>query len=1296
MKNCLIYLILIVFSFFSCTRQHRQNTSLSFNPAVASADGYVVPDASVSSPKATLAGKPKVLRAGKPNVVYANPNVYPAEEPKVILCGNPRIITPGQDSFLLPKTVVAINNPFVAGIPEVVIAKDAYIKDQNPQNFSSFSTLQGLKHNKVRCLLQDKSGNLWFGTYGGGVSKYDGKSFTHFTQKEGLCNNLVLSMLQDNSGNLWFGAEDGGVSKYDGKCFTNFTMKEGLSNNKVYSILQDKSGFIWFGTGGGGVSKYDGKCFTHYTQKQGLTNNTVWSIFEDKSGNLWFGSLGGGVSKFDGKSFTNFTEKEGLCNNYILAIIQDNAGNLWFGSDGGGVSKYDGKYFTHFTEKQGLSNNLVWSILQDKNGDFWFATFSGGISKFDGKSFTHFTEKEGLPNNHVISILQDKSENLWFGTFGGVCKYNGKSFTHFTEKEGLKNNNVYCILKDKSESLWFGSYGGGVSKFDGKSFTHFTEKEGLTDNYVCSIYQDKDENIWFGAGSGGVSKFDGKCFTNFTQKEGLVSNSILAIIQDKSGNLWFGAYGGGVSKFDGKSFTNFTEKDGLSSDKVLSIFQDNNGNIWFGTLGGGVSKLELSDAGGFHGNSNLPKSGFRFTRYSQKEGLANNNVHSILQDKDGNIWFATGGGGISRYDGKTFTNFTEKEGLVNNYVFSILQDHKGNLWFGTRFGLSKLKLENLKAKATNPELPLFKNYTYEDGFLGIGCNRGAICEDSAGNIWIGAIDRLTTYHPDGDYRDAIPPNIQLTGIELFNENIDWANLLAPSAAGERKSEARDTSILLGNGIAVTGFRFDETSKWYGLPRNLSLKYNNNFLTFTFIGITQKQSNKVKYQYKLEGLDKNWSVPTLRNEAPYGNLPPGNYSFKIKAGNSEGFWSNEFIYSFNIRPPWWKTWWFRVLLAILIFGSLFSFYRLRIASLKKQQKHLERIVEEKTAKVVKQSDDLQIINEELTLQKEAILAQKEQLQFQNDKLHKMDEFKQRITSMIVHDLKNPLNIILNIPRSFAPERKIAIMQQSGNQMLNLVLNILDVYKYEEVEMKLELKEKQFALIAVNALKQVQLLYEQKEITLENETDYGLVTLAEEEIVERVLVNLLTNAIKYTPTGGTITLSTNQLSEDMVKISVSDNGEGIPNDKIHLVFQKFGQIAAKNSGNVKSTGLGLTFCKMAVEAHGGEIGLNSEVGKGTTFWFTLQLGKTRHVKIPTIDKEIKIEKVGLYFTEEEGRLIEPIIDKLKTCTIYETDDIEEILAPLAQNKSENIQKWLSKIEKNIVSLNQPQFLELLKIT
>ena len=922
MRKRICYIILI-FSLLQngCERSQKRGSILDQNaPKVVEAHGYVVPKDSVAAPRVTLAGKPKIVPAGKPEVVLTSTNVHPAGIPRVVIAGKPKVCTPGQDSFSLPKTVPAIDNPFLAGIPEV---GEAYTKEQNPQDLSSFVKLRGLKGDVIHSLLEDKSGNLWINTGGNGLSKYDGKNFTHFTVKEGLSNNYIESIWEDKNSNLWIGTSGFGVIKYDGESFTNYAVKEGLSDNNVWSIYEDKSGVLWFGTGGG-VSKYDGKNFTHYTVKEGLSNNKVLSIYEDKNDNLWFGTEGGGVNRYDRKSFSRFTVKEGLSDNNVLSIYEDKIGNLWFGT-GGGVNRYDRKSFTHFTVKEGLSNNVVTSIQEDKSGNLWFGTEGGGINRYDSNSFTHFTDKEGPGNNAVKTILKDKRGNLWFGTDGGgVSKYNGNSFTHFTVKEG-----VGSILEDKKGNLWFSTGRAGVSTYNGNRFTHFTEKEGLIGNTVLSMLADKSGNLWFSTYEG-VSEYNGKSFTNFTGKEGLGGDNVYSMLQDKSGNIWFGTFEGGVTEYDGRNFTYFTKKEGLSNNIVLSMAEDS-GKLWFGNYGGGLSEYD----------------GKSFTHFTQKEGLSDNFVQSLLEDNSGNLWIGSSSGGVSRYDGKSFTHFTQKEGLSDNSVNSIIEDKSGNLWFGTDNGLSKLEKNSLatfnktKADEAGSGLinsgTLFKTYKYEDGVSFVGTMR----EAKDGTIWI-ASGGLTAFHPGEETNDTIAPNIQLTDLTLYNENIGWQNLMSSFEANHQRA-VKDTSIVLGNGVKVHNFHFDKVNKWHGVPENLSLAYDNNYLTFQFVGITIQSPKKVKYQYKLEGLDENWSALTNRSEATYGNLPHGKYTFKVKAMNGDGYWSKEFNYSFTIRPPWWRTWWAYTLFALAFAGIIYALFRYRLNKIRMQheivlQKH----------------------------------------------------------------------------------------------------------------------------------------------------------------------------------------------------------------------------------------------------------------------------------------------------------------------------------------------------------------------
>lgn len=822
----------------------------------------------------------------------------------------------------------------------------------------SYTIEQGLALDVITCGMIDKKGNLWFGTQGGGVSRYDGKSFTNYLVSHGLAANYIRCIFEDRKGHLWFGTYAGGVSQYDGTTFTTYTMDQGLPNNIVSSILEDKEGNLWFGTNGG-ASTYDGKTFTTYK----IANNNILKIIEDKVGNLWFGTEGGGVSKYDGQVFTSFTTAQGLANDVIWSILEDKTGTLWFGTDGG-VSRYDGKVFINYSTAEGLTNNSVKTILEDKTGNLWFGTFGGGVSHYDGKNFTNYTAAQGLANNFIRSIVEDKIGNLWFGTFGkGVCRYDGKSFTNYTTAQGLTNNTVWSIVEDKGGNFWFGT-NEGVSKYDAKTFTQYTTKQGLPDNIVYGIYEDKKGNLWFGTEGGGVSKFDGKTFTNYTTTQGLVHNVVSFILEDKTGNFWF-ATRGGVSKFDGKSFTTYATAQGLANNIVFSIHEDEKGNLWFGTFGGGVSKFD----------------GQSFTTYNIKDGLANNFVYCIFGDEKGNIWFGTDGGGMSRYDGQSFSSYTTSQGMADNNIHQIGSTKERDIIVGTVDGLSILKgytsklSTNLNSSMgplgsnrkidipaqnnlTNDELknylPVFEIFTPKIGFPinSIARGQNSIYLDSDGKVWIGTgSDKvgLVQFDYAALHKSRRPPELFIRSVKIDNEKVSWYDLKNPPTKNEGPNITEEVSTF-GKILSdkerdamrhkFKDIHFDNIEKWYPVPENLELPHKNNNISFEFAAIEPDYPQDVLYQYKLEGYDKDWSPATNHTNAIFGNIFEGTYEFKLKAQSPFGIWSEPITYTFKVLPPWFRTWWAYALYALSSVTAIYLIFRWRTAALRKRKEELE--------------------------------------------------------------------------------------------------------------------------------------------------------------------------------------------------------------------------------------------------------------------------------------------------------------------------------------------------------------------
>ena len=836
------------------------------------------------------------------------PLAVPIKNPTVVLldtCPKPRYVAVPEragGSYILE---VSGGNTKIDLKPPEKVTAGFFSSIQN------YNTEQGLALSTINCSFTDKTGTLWFGTNGGGVSRFDGKSFTNFTTEQGLVNNNVSSITEDRKDNIWIATLGGGVSRYNGKSFTNFTTKQGLADDNVWNVIEDSKGNMWFATNSG-VCKYDGKSFTNFTTKQGLASNRVYCSFQDRNNNFWFGTNGGGVSFYDGKTFKTFSGPKELNSNNIHSLLQDRKGNIWIGTIAGGLSKYDGKSFTAFTEKDGLKNNTIWSLHEDKKGNLWIATNGGGLSKYDGKSFTNFTTEEGLSSNIILSITEDKAQNIWLGTDGsGICCYNGGAFISFSVRQGLPNSTVWSIASDKQNNLWFGT-DKGACKYDGRSFTHFGFAQGFIDNSVLSITPDTKGNIWLCTNGNGVSRYDGKSFTTYSTKQGLAGNNVFCSLADRNGNIWFGTGGSGVSKYDGKSFTNFSTKDGLPSDNISSMAQDKNGNIWFGANGGGTGGVSRYD-------------GKSFTNFSTEQGLCGNNIYCITVDKQGNIWFGSDGKGISVLRKKIaeklgphsaatnaspneqiiFENYTKDEGLADNTVYAIAEDSNNNIVIGTNLGFTIFKAVGTSEKSfTNTGI---EYYNQKTGYPLKDINSIAMYVDSKGIVWAGAgSDGLIRFDYSEIHKEKESMPVVIQDIKINNENIPWNDIKAnpkntKQAQNSTTLNVTEETLLFHKRLTEKqrndirkkfgDITFDSIRAFYSIPENLVLPYRNNNIKFDFAAIEPSKQNLINYQYFLDGYNDEWSAPTNETSAGFGNIHEGTYTFRLKAQSPTAFGLN---------------------------------------------------------------------------------------------------------------------------------------------------------------------------------------------------------------------------------------------------------------------------------------------------------------------------------------------------------------------------------------------------------------------
>ena len=607
----------------------------------------------------------------------------------------------------------------------------------------AWQTDAGLPQNYVVGIVQTRDGYIWLATQEG-LARFDGMKFTVFDKRntDQIKDNNIQALFEDREGNLWFGTEGGGLTKFDHRTFTNFSTSNGLASDIIDAICEDRDGGLWIGTLGG-VSRFKDGAFSNYSTKDGLASDSVLAICEDASGGLWVGTENGLNRLKDGR-FSTYTTKDGLANNLVRSIYRDSAGNLWIGTRDG-LNKLVNDRFITYTRKQNLANNSVLSICEDRDGNLWVGTDGGGLSRFTDGIFTAYSTEDGLSDNSVASICEDREGNLWIGTYGGgLNRLKNGRFASYTTQYGLSDNMARAIFEDAEGNLWVGTRNGLNRLKDGK-FTVYSASQGLANDSVLSLYGDAKGSLWIGTRSG-LSEFKKGKFTTYTTKDGLSDDTVLAISEADPGGLWIGT-GQGLNLFRNGVFTPYRTRDGLTNDGVWSLCKSRNGILWIGTDGGGL---------------NLWQDG-KFLAYTSKDGLANDVVLSIYEDEEATIWIGTSGG-LSRLKNGRFTTYTSKIGLFDDVVFQILQDATGHLWMSCNKGVFRVSKKELDDFAEGRVKSISSmSYGTTDGMKSRECNGGfqpAGWKSRDGRLWFPTVKGVAVVDPDRiTINDHVPPVI---------------------------------------------------------------------------------------------------------------------------------------------------------------------------------------------------------------------------------------------------------------------------------------------------------------------------------------------------------------------------------------------------------------------------------------------------------------------------------------------------------------------------------------------------------
>ncbi|MDF1572992.1 MAG: two-component regulator propeller domain-containing protein [Bacteroidales bacterium] len=1232
---------------------------------------------------------------------------------------------------IAPPVVISVGEPVIHQLsdnqPPLVV--DLSVKPaaaKVPAGFfvtmQNFNTEHGLALSTILCGFKDKAGNLWFGTSGNGVSKYDGKNFTNYFSSHGLIHNLINSITEDSKGNIWFGTY-GGVSIYNGVYFENLTVAQGLADNNVNQLLEDQHGNIWISTFNG-ISKYNPnekeegiQLITNYTTDHGIPGEYVDGILEDSKGNLWFGTENGiCVYNADaeingGQHFKDLFKTIELEGQRVYGLAEDDEGMIWFGTDDGLVSydparKAAGESAKKiYTTEDGLINNRVRCIFDDSKGNLWLGTDAGlSVFRKEDFSFVNYTTLQGLSSNGIASITEDNSGSIWIGTLrGGLSRYDGNGVVEFTEKQGLQVKPVYAIAEDRDGNLWMGGSEGGIAKFEiniresgaevlpagENSFTHYAAAPGLADKTIVSMIVDRNGKLWFGSDDG-LTSFDGRFFVTYSTKQGLPDNNVVSIKEDSEGNLWIGTFRGGLSVFDGKSFTNYTTDQGLVHNTVWNFHEDSNGNIWIASRGG-LSRFD----------------GANFMNFTTDQGLPDNKLSIVTEDKSGNLLIGSWGGGVSiirkrwidsmrladasHIEQNIFENYNTAHGLPNDVVYGILVDDDDNIIIGTSYGITLLKgglNDDDREQIASEGVQSFNQQT---GYpIKDVSNNYSMILDSRGFIWAGTGDKLVCFDYKEIRSNTRAPNVFITSIGINHDKVSWHSLQrARAAEGEAFESSRSMPAYVSNELHVFGKRlsdnertvlihkfgkigFESVRPFHAVPEKLVLPYTHNDISFEFVGVETAQPFLVEYQYMLEGNDKSWSALTDKTMTEYNNLGLGTYTFKLRAKSPDGTWTEPISYSFKVLPHWSLTWWATAIYLLLFFLVLFAIRRYELSRiLLRNQLEIERVT--------------------------------------TDSLRKLDQLKSHFFANISHEFRTPLTLILGQIESvmtsaidIKEKGKLQVANRNAKRLLALINELLDLSKLESGTMELAATRQNIVLFLKSLFYSFESLAASKGIELGFESGADHIPVSyDPDKMEKVFYNLLSNAFKFTPGPGMITVSIEITQDHLVVIRVKDTGIGIPEDRLEHVFDRFYQVDESSTRENEGTGIGLALARELVELHKGNISASSKVNFGSEFVVTLPLDKNRSEKGDSLEGSVQnmrpeqvgstpglLEKVddpeAIVPAENENRELILVVEDNTDVRSYIREKLEEIYRVAeASNGEEGLHMAQDEIPDLIIS-------------
>ncbi|MBL4560207.1 MAG: response regulator [Labilibaculum sp.] len=1118
---------------------------------------------------------------------------------------------------------------------------------QNELLFSHLGVEDGFTIDKANTIIQDRKGFVWVGTWNG-LNRFDGYDCItyqpNFHDSTSISSREIIELMEDKKGNLWIGTSNG----LDCMNLETGELKSYGFNNRILSLCEDNDGIIWIGTWNGGLFRLVPSTgeISHY-----LANEVVSDIYEDSRNILWVATYYGLV-KFDTEngSYDRHLPKNSqnsISHSVVTQITESKDGKLWIGTWGGGLNKVDVAgngdklHFTHYkfdNNENSLSSNVIYRLCYDQYDNLWIGTWNEGLNllKYEQQQlspekarFLSYKEDVAKPTslsgNGISSVYVDRSGILWVG----ASKIDRTSIV----ENGIKR---YALPKNEDNPF---------TKVNIRAFAEYNHQLWVgTDHNLIQYEEKNDDYILQRQYEKQSYKYDSTQYTAY---------SIIDMIADSLG-LWIGTEDAGLIYYNFTSdlqldlktqqFFNQQTEPSLPGNKVVELVYSKKypGVIWVGTMQNGFAKLE--------------KKAGKITIEKFSVGNSDNNIRSIYEDSEGKVWIGTQNG-LNCFDPeeerfKTYFYSSSNTNSINdNVINSIIEDAYGNLWVGTNSGLNKkIKVINDEGK-TEVKFKGYPttNYLSNEYILNL-------LEDESGNLWV----RL--------YRGFIKLNIEIEKVvgEYFSK--DYENLRL-----ERNTALKfdDSEFILGDQSGFVTFypdsmlkksqppkvvitdllifnksieKQEETEEKYELTSTIpfadhvKLSYKDKMLTFVFSAMDYKNPDKNIYYYQLEGFDDQWNVIGSRNSATYTNIPQGKYIFKVKATNSDGDWSESITtLGVSISPPWWKTIWAYLFYCLIVVGILYFFRK--YSFIKAQVKSNLQFEKMKT-----------------------------------EEMRRLNELKSFFFTDITHELKTPLTLILGPARELLDDKTLGLyakkqaglIKNSAYKLLRLVNQLMEFRKIEKgILDELYVQRCDLSKLLREVYGFFKTMADSRNINFSISFDQEpVIAFVDTEKLEKVIFNLISNAFKYSPDQGMISvysaIKTDKSGKQTVTIEVEDSGLGIADEYKEKVFERFFQI---NQIRTQSTGgIGLFMAKVLVEQHGGIIKLDSEVGKGSCFTIHLPVDSSLMqvnslAEINSTQASDILSGESLFEHESESKGIDNLpVSDYKPCILVVEDDAD----------------------------------------